>query len=123
LDTLCVERIGHGVRTVEDPDLLARVVAEQVPLEVCPTSNIRTGVVSGWDHHPVGALLAAGANVTISSDDPTFFHTSVAADLLEVQDRYGADPRHLTEAAIAASWMSAEERALRLAIVGAWYDG
>jgi adenosine deaminase len=122
LDGLGVERIGHGVRTVEDPDLLARVVDEQVPLEVCPTSNIRTGVVPGWDDHPVGALLAAGANVTISSDDPTFFHNSVAADLAEVAMRYEADPRLLTEAAIEASWMTPVEKASMRETVASWWD-
>jgi adenosine deaminase len=122
LDALGVERIGHGVRIVEDPELLDRVVAEQIPLEVCPTSNVRTGVVSGWDSHPVGTLLAAGAAVTISSDDPTFFHTSVAADLREVSTRYGADPRILTERAIAASWMTDEEKHARLNEVAEWWE-
>ncbi len=121
LDTLGVERIGHGVRTVEDPDLLARVVAEQIPLEVCPTSNIRTGVVAGWDRHPVAELLAAGANVTISSDDPTFFHTSVATDLREVAVRFGADPHALTKAAIAASWMTEDEKRSAAATVNRWW--
>ncbi len=110
LEHLQVERIGHGVRVVEDAELLAEVVAAQTPLEVCPTSNLRTGVVAGWDSHPVGALLAAGANVTISSDDPTFFHTSVADDLAEVAERFDADPQQLTTAAIAASWMTDSEK-------------
>ncbi|NNC41496.1 MAG: adenosine deaminase [Acidimicrobiia bacterium] len=121
LDVLGVERVGHGVRTVEDPDLLQRVVAEQIPLEVCPTSNIRTGVVGGWEHHPVGTLLQAGANVTISSDDPTFFHCSVAEDLQQVRDRFGADPQQLTLAAIAASWMTAEEKNQATAVIDEWW--
>jgi adenosine deaminase len=121
LDTLGVERIGHGVRAVEDPDLLRRLVAEQVPLEVCPTSNVRTGVVSCWSNHPVGTLLDAGANVTVSSDDPTFFHTSVASELRCVAERYRAEPLHLTENAIAASWMTDSERAHRLELVRDWW--
>ncbi len=121
LDLLSVERIGHGVRLVEDPALLDRVVAEQIPLEVCPTSNIRTGVVSGWDDHPVGRLLDSGANVTISSDDPTFFHTSVAADLAEVRDRYGADPHLLTNRAIDASWMTDPEKQTIRQTVNDWW--
>ena len=122
LDVLGVERIGHGVRTIEDPELLARVVAEQIPLEVCPTSNLRTGVVADWDQHPVGALLAAGANVTISSDDPTFFHASVAGDLQEVTERYGADPYALTVAAINASWMTSEEKRMATTTVTDWWN-
>ena len=121
LDLLGVERIGHGVRLVEDPALLDRVVAEQTPLEVCPTSNLRTGVVSSWDDHPVGRLLDAGANVTISSDDPTFFHSSVAADLAEVAGRYGADPQTLTNRAIDASWMTdSEKHAVRNRVSDWW---
>ncbi|MEA2001850.1 MAG: adenosine deaminase family protein [Actinomycetota bacterium] len=121
LDTLGVERIGHGVRIIEDPQLLERVVADQIPLEVCPTSNIRTGVVSGWDDHPIGQLLESGANVTVSSDDPTFFHTSVAAELREVADRYRVNPLLLTNRAIAASWMTPTEKEEAFASVDSWW--
>ncbi|MCP4966815.1 MAG: adenosine deaminase [bacterium] len=121
LDELGVERIGHGVRIVEDTDLMARVVADQIPLEVCPTSNIRTGVVSGWDAHPVGVLLDSGANVTISSDDPTFFHTSVAEDLRRVEGLYGAQADTLTQRAIRASWMTKKEQASIATTVDEWW--
>ncbi len=121
LDTLGVERIGHGVRIVEDPQLLERVVADQIPLEVCPTSNIRTGVVSGWDHHPIAQLVESGANVTVSSDDPTFFHTSVAAELREVTSRYDVGPLLLTNRAIAASWMTPAEKETAFANVASWW--
>jgi adenosine deaminase len=121
LDTLGVERIGHGVRIVEDPQLMERVVAGQMPLEVCPTSNIRTGVVSGWGHHPIAQLLESGANVTVSSDDPTFFHTSVAAELREVNNRYGVSPLLLTNRAIAASWMTAAEKEKTFSAVDSWW--
>ena len=120
IDVLGVERIGHGVRVVEDPALLRRVVDVQIPLEVCPTSNIRTGVVASWEEHPVGALLTAGANITVSSDDPTFFHTNVAAELREINSRFGADPVDLTKRAAAASWMSPAERVGVLAQVSGW---
>lgn len=121
LDLLGVERIGHGISTVGDARLLARVVTDQVPLEVCPTSNIRTGVVPDWDNHPVGALLAAGANVTISSDDPTFFHSSVADDLRSVSNLYNADAQLLTERAISASWLTNAEKAAVKNLVSAWW--
>jgi adenosine deaminase len=122
LDVLGIERIGHGVRTVEDRALLDRVVRNQVPLEVCPTSNIRTGVVSGWDRHPVGMLLEAGAYVTISSDDPTFFHTSVAEELRRVAKRFGAAPLELTHRAIGASWMTTPEKDDAHRRVAAWWS-
>lgn len=120
LDVLGVERIGHGVRVVEDRSLLERVVTDQVPLEVCPTSNLRTGVVRSWTEHPVKTLLAEGAYVTLSSDDPTFFHTSVAAELREVASRFGADAVELTRRAVAASWMTETERMGVLAQIAGW---
>lgn len=121
LETLGVERIGHGIRVIEDKELLQRVVAEQVPLEVCPTSNIRTGVVADWETHPVGVLLAADANVTISSDDPTFFHTSVAEDLRQVASRYDAAPHDLTNRAVEASWMTTAEKTSVRSLVDEWW--
>lgn len=121
LDVLGVERIGHGVRAVEDLTLLNRLVRDQVPLEVCPTSNIRTGVVSGWERHPVGALLEAGAYVTISSDDPTFFHTSVAEELRRVADMFDGEPLELTHRAIDASWMTTAEKSDTRRRVAAWW--
>ncbi len=122
LDVLGVERVGHGIRIVEDGELLDRVVREQVPLEVCPTSNVRTGVVSGWDRHPVGVLLQAGAYVTVSSDDPTFFHTSVADELRTVARLFDADPLGLTHRAVSASWMTDTERAAALDRVAGWWS-
>ncbi len=120
LDVLGVERIGHGVRVVEDESLLERVVEDQIPLEVCPTSNLRTGVVESWAEHPVEILLARGARVTVSSDDPTFFHTSVAAELREVAARFGADPVELTRVAVGASWMTGTEKVGVLAQIAGW---
>lgn len=121
LDLLGVERIGHGVRAVEDPDLMRRIVAEQIPLEVCPTSNLCTGVASSWEEHPVGTLLDMGAFVTISTDDPTFFHTTLADELREVANRFGADPRELTRRAVDASWMTADEKQATRRVVDHWW--
>ncbi len=124
LQALGVERIGHGVRAVEDPVLLAHLVAHQVPLEVCPTSNLRTGVATGWDDHPVGTLLSAGAMVTISTDDPAMFHCDLAGELRTLHERYGpglAHPERLTLAAVDASWLSADEKASLRARVRRWW--
>jgi adenosine deaminase len=122
LDYLGIERIGHGVRAVEDDRLLGRIIDEQIPLEVCPTSNLRTGVVPDWSHHPLATLLRRGANVTINSDDPTFFHTTVAGELRTVAERYGTDPRHLTEQAITASWMTSGEKTDVAAAIAGWWE-
>jgi adenosine deaminase len=124
LRALGVERIGHGVRAVEDPGLVTHLVARQVPLDVCPTSNLRTGVARNWEDHPVGALLAAGALVTISTDDPAMFHCDLAGELRTLHDCHGpdlADPERLTLAAVDASWLPPEEKAgLRDRIAGWW---
>lgn len=73
LDVLNVERIDHGVRSEEDPDLLQRIIDEQIPLTVCPLSNYRLGVVDSMADHNVARLLRRGARVTINSDDPAYF--------------------------------------------------
>lgn len=73
VDVLEVERIDHGVACLEDPRLVADLVAKQVPLTVCPLSNLKLKVVSSLAEHPVPDMLAAGLRVTINSDDPSYF--------------------------------------------------
>jgi adenosine deaminase len=73
LDALHVERIDHGVRCVEDPALVERLVRERIPLTVCPLSNVKLCVFEGLHRHNVPELLAAGLCVTINSDDPAYF--------------------------------------------------
>ena len=73
LDVLHVERIDHGVRSVEDPALMARLVREQVPLTVCPLSNVKLCVFKTMSEHNLGALLDAGIVATVNSDDPAYF--------------------------------------------------
>ena len=77
IDELEVERVGHGVRSVEDHDLVAALARRGIPLECCPTSNIMTGVVSSWECHPIRALHRAGVRVTVNSDDPAMFGTTL----------------------------------------------
>lgn len=81
LDTLRVERIGHGVRAIEDPMLVSHLAEREIPLEICPTSNVRTGVYPSLDAHPVRALYEAGVPMSINTDDPTFFGVSLAEEL------------------------------------------
>ena len=73
LDELRVERIEHGVRSAGDPDLMRRLVAEDVVLDVCPVSNVKLGVATSYDDHPLRTLLEAGVRCTISTDDPLVF--------------------------------------------------
>jgi adenosine deaminase len=73
LDLLGVERVDHGVRSVEDPDLLRRLASERIPLTVCPLSNVRLGGVPSLAEHPLPRLIEAGVVTTINSDDPAYF--------------------------------------------------
>ena len=73
LDVLHVERIDHGVRSVEDPALMARLAASRMPLTVCPLSNVKLCVYGSMAEHQLPALLAAGLCATVNSDDPAYF--------------------------------------------------
>jgi aminodeoxyfutalosine deaminase len=77
LRLLHAERIGHGVRCVEDPELVDYLREHQVPLEVCPTSNIRLGVFPGYAAHPLRQLWDEGLLITVNSDDPPLFDTDL----------------------------------------------
>ena len=80
LDHVRPARISHGVRAIEDADHVKRLADEGVVLEVCPGSNIALGVFPDFQSHPLRALHEAGVRVTLNSDDPPFFHTSLARE-------------------------------------------
>jgi adenosine deaminase len=80
LDHVHPSRISHGVRAIEDSDLVRRLAEEGVVLEVCPGSNVALGVFPDFESHPLRALADAGVRVTLNSDDPPFFHTSLARE-------------------------------------------
>ncbi|MEH1166078.1 adenosine deaminase [Micromonospora sp. CPCC 205539] len=90
LRELGAERIGHGISAAQDPELLAYLAEHQIGMEICPTSNVRTRAVANLDEHPLPRLVEAGLLVTINSDDPPMFGTTlndeyaVAAKLLGV---------------------------------------
>ena len=92
LDVCQAERIGHGIRAIEDPSLVEELADRQVPLEVCPTSNVRLGAVPEISQHPFDELRRQGVLVTVNSDDPPQFETTLTDEFLalaEVFD-YGA---------------------------------
>jgi len=91
VNTLRAERIGHGVRAVEDPAVVELLAERRVALEVCPTSNRLTGAVGGGEPHPLGALDAAGCVVTIDADDPALFGTTLAHEYADVASAFGDD--------------------------------
>lgn len=83
---LGAQRIGHGIRAVEDPELLTYLREHKVTLEICPTSNIRLGLAPSFADHPVRALLAAGVPVTVNSDDPMLLNTDITRELTTLQN-------------------------------------
>lgn len=91
LDLLGAERIDHGVRSLEDPALVARLAAERVPLTVCPFSNVRLRVCDTLSEHPLKRMLEAGLAVTINSDDPAYFGGYVGANWRETCAALGID--------------------------------
>jgi adenosine deaminase len=94
---LGAERIGHGVRVVEDPDVLALVRERQVPLEVCVTSNYQSGVVSSLRNHPLPSLIESGLKVTLNTDDPSISNISLSDEYRLVLGDFGLHPQVLKE--------------------------
>lgn len=89
LDHLRVDRIGHGVRAIESPALVAELAARGVPLEICPGSNIAMKLFDSIAAHPVRRLYDAGVMVTLSTDDPAFFHTTIRREYDLIADAHG----------------------------------
>ena len=116
VETLRVERIGHGIRAIEDPVLVETLRRAGTPLECCPTSNIRTGIVRAWADHPLPALHRAGVAVTVNSDDPAMFGSTVAREWEVLSDRLGLDDAEVLEVALctvrATSLPDADKEAL-----------
>jgi aminodeoxyfutalosine deaminase len=123
---LGAERIGHGISCVQDPSLMAYLAEHQIPLEVSPTSNVCTRAVPSLDLHPLPQLIEAGLVVTINSDDPPMFGTTlnreyaVAARLLGL-DRDGV--ADLARAGVDASFMPAADKAKLRAEIDAYTAG
>ncbi len=117
LDDLRVERIDHGLRALEDPDLVARIVDEQVALTVCPLSNVALRAVPDMAEHPVFAMLEAGVRVTVSSDDPAYFGGQVDAnhDALRAAGATEAQLLALARNSFEAAFVPEAERARLLA--------
>ncbi|TBW36614.1 adenosine deaminase [Siculibacillus lacustris] len=114
LDVLGAERIDHGVRSLEDPVLTARLAAGRVALTVCPLSNLKLRVVDTLADHPLGRMLDAGLAATINSDDPAYFGGYVGQNWLETFEALGLDRDaaiRLSKNAIDAAFVDAAGRA------------
>ncbi|GGY84137.1 adenosine deaminase [Streptomyces nitrosporeus] len=95
LDVLGVERVDHGLRCMEDPELVARLVADRVPLTLCPLSNVRLRAVGVLEEHPLPAMMDAGLLCTVNSDDPAYFGGYVGDTFHAVHEALGLDREQL----------------------------
>jgi aminodeoxyfutalosine deaminase len=102
LEELGADRIRHGIRSVEDPGLVAELADRGTVLDVCPLSNLRTGVVRSLEEHPLPQLVAAGVRCSISTDDPAMFETDLTRDY-EAAASLGVSPRAAYEAGVAGA--------------------
>lgn len=113
MDVLGAERIGHGVRTMEDPDTVAAARERQIPFEVCPTSNYQSGVVTGLHLHPLPAMIAAGLNVTVNTDDPGISQITLTDEYEVSSDQLGiplGTLKSLILNAVEASFLTKDEK-------------
>ena len=118
LDLLGAERVDHGVRCLEDPSLVARLAAENVPLTVCPLSNVKLRVVDNLENHPLRRMMTAGLRATVNSDDPAYFGGYADENYLLVARALNLTKAELLQLArnsFLSSWLTDGEKARALA--------
>ncbi len=111
--TLRAERIGHGVHSVDDPGLVEYLRQHQIPLEICPTSNLCLGIYPSYEEHPLRRLWEQGVTVTVNSDDPPMFDTDLVGEYQAVADHLGftaADLECLSLNALQASFLPGDRK-------------
>jgi adenosine deaminase len=113
-----VTRIGHGVRAIEDPALVAELAERGTVLEVCPTSNVVLGVFPDLATHPLRVLHDAGVRVTLNSDDPPYWGASVGGEYELAEQAFGFTPAELEAVTTTAIEASFAENALKTALLG-----
>jgi aminodeoxyfutalosine deaminase len=111
LDALHAVRIRHGIRAADDPALLAELAGRGIVLDVCPTSNVATGVVTELARHPLPALVAAGVRCSVSTDDPAMFGTDLGTEY-QVAAQLGVTPQDCYDAGVAGALCDAATREL-----------
>jgi aminodeoxyfutalosine deaminase len=102
LSALKADRIGHGIHCVEDPELMAHLAEHRIPLEVAPSSNVALKIVEDLASHPLGALADAGLKVTLNTDDPAYFQTTLTDELLYAHRLHGFTQSRLRAAQVDA---------------------
>ncbi|WP_417234425.1 adenosine deaminase [Arthrobacter sp.] len=126
LDVLKVSRIDHGIRAMEDDALVRRLVEEQVPMTVCPLSNVRLRAVTNLASHPLPRMLEAGLNVSIHSDDPSYFGGYLDDNLDQVVGTFAFDATtlaHLAANSVRSAFLSEQRKVELLAEIDAWLNG
>ena len=126
LRELGAERIGHGISAVRDPRLMTYLADRGIPLEICPTSNVRTRAVASLDDHPLAALVAAGVPVSINSDDPPMFGTTLEQEYAVAARLLGLDAHGvagLARAAVGQSFLDPAGKAALIAEIDAYAAG
>jgi len=110
---LHAERIGHGLTASQDPELMEELATRQIPVEICITSNLRTGCCRNLADHPVRRYFDQGLMITLNSDDPPMFQTSLAREYQLAQESFGFTDEHLRELArnsFEASFLPADKK-------------
>ncbi len=110
---LRAERIGHGLAAIDDPELVEELATRQIPIEICLTSNLRTGCCASLEKHPLRKYFDQGIMVTLNTDDPAMFSTSLSHEYQLAQDHFGFSDEHLREFArnsFEASFLPAEKK-------------
>lgn len=124
IEFLGVQRIAHGVRAVESPSLVARLRRGDVTLDLCPTSNVRTGAIADLRSHPLPLLHGLGIPITVSSDDPLPFFTDIEREYRLLVDELGIscdDLRAITVNAAGAAFLPEEDRRVLTALIDGAY--
>ncbi len=117
VDVLHAQRLGHGIRSIEDPTLVEHLRERGVTLDVCPSSNICTGAALSWEKHSLRQLYDAGVTVTINSDDPPFFETTLTDEYRRAAYYFGFNAEELcvlVRNSVASSFLPPDEKAALL---------
>ena len=121
VEVLGAERIGHGLTAVHDAGVMALLRERKIPLEVCPGSNVSTGLIARFGDHPLPKLLQAGLVVTLNSDDPAMFGTSLTEEFTQAALSFNLSRETLTglcRNAVKSSFLDEEEKQLLLGKMG-----
>jgi adenosine deaminase len=123
LEFLLAERIDHGIRAIQSPELVAQLADQHIPLDICPGSNVQLGLYPDRSSHPLDRLRRAGVPVSINTDDPALMRTTLVSEYVATARAYGWSVdvlRDIARTSIEASFCNPDLRRQLLAAVDAW---